>query len=136
MTKADLINKLNRRDLPGVGAIVKYANGNACCYFYQDFEDSRGIDRASETFTKLINSGRVRRVDYIHKGPDLLHFFDWKEKPDTFCASDEFIRYNKCFGIPYYYHMQRFISVINGTEYKYDYTPAIDGISAIKATKI
>lgn len=135
MTKKELLNKLNRRDLSGVGCVVKTSNGCTQYYYYEDFPNDNGIDRAQKYFTSAINSGDVRRVDYIYHNSTTVHFWDWNEKSGNFCASDEFRYFNKCFGFKYYYKFQKMITVINGLEYKYDYTPAIDGISAIVALR-
>lgn len=137
MNKQTLINKLNRNDLPGVGCVVYYIDGCKVYRFYEDFApDDKGIDRAARQYQELIDKGYVRRVDYIHKDADLLHFWDWDTKSGNFCANDEFVAYNKSKGYnDYYYDLGTPIVNINGIEYKYDYTPAIDGISAIKAIR-
>ncbi len=135
MNKQTLINKLNRLDLPGVGCVVLHTDGRKTYNFYEDFENDNGIDRAARQFTELINAGKVSRVDYIHKDHTTIHFWDWDTKSDNFCAADEMRYFNKCHGFQCFLdHLQRFITIMNGHEYKYDYTPAIDGISAITAT--
>lgn len=135
MNKQKLIDKLNRLDLPGVGCVVLHTDGRKTYNFYEDFENDKGVDRAAKQFTELINAGKVSRVDYIYKDHTTIHFWDWETKPGSFCAADEMRKFNKCHGFEYYYDwMQRFITVMNGLEYKYDYTPAVDGISAITAT--
>jgi len=137
MNKQDLLNKLNRRDLPGVGCVVYHTDGRKTYNFYEDFSSAdMGIARAERQFTDLIEKGYVRRVEYIHKDYSTIHFWDWNAKPGTFCAADEYRYFNKCMGIDYFTdHLSRFISIINGLQYKYDYTPAIDGISAIAAVR-
>ncbi len=137
MNKQSLLDKLNNRDLPGVGCVVYYTNGCKDYFFYEDFaSDDMGISRAERDFTDLINKGYVRRVEYIHKNYSTIHFWDWDTKPGTFCASDEYRYFNRCMGIESFTdHLFRYIAIINGLQYKYDYTPAIDGISAITATR-
>lgn len=134
MNKQDLINKLNRRDLPGVGCIAHYTNGMKIYYFYEDFENDKGLDRAKRQFDCLIKAGKVEHVDYIDKDHTTIHFWDWDTKPGSFCASDEMRKFNKAHDFDYFYRYDTFISIINGLEYRYSYTPAIDGISAITAT--
>lgn len=135
MNKQDLIAKLNRRDLPGVGAVATWEDGHKTYHFYEDFDtDKLGIDRAARDFSREIDRGNVRRVEYIYKDENKLHFWDWNERPGSSCANDEFIRYNKAHGIEYYYRYQRMIAKIGGQLYKYDATPAVDGIRAITAT--
>lgn len=135
MNKQTLINKLNRRDLQGVGCVVLHSDGRKTYNFYEDFENDNGIDRAARQFAKLINAGKVRRVDYIYKDHTTIHFWDWDTKPGNFSAADEMRFFNKCHNFKCFQdHLARFITIMNGLEYKYDYTPAIDGISAITAT--
>ena len=102
MEKRELIAKLNRDDMPGVGCVVTHPDGNKIYYFYEDFENDPGIERAAHTFERLIQRGYVRRVDYIHKD-NAIHFFDWDEKSGMFCAKDEFVRYCRNYDIPYHY---------------------------------
>lgn len=137
MNKSKLLNKLNRRDLPGVGCVVYYTDGHKNYFFYEDFSSvDVGIERAERQFMELINGGYVRRVEYIHKDHHTIHFWDWTTKQDTFCAADEYRFFNKCMGFDLFVdHSSRYISIINGLQYKYDYTPAVDGISAIVATR-
>jgi hypothetical protein len=135
MNKQTLLNKLNRRDLPGVGVVVTNKDNSITYYFYEDFSDDKGIDRASRHFGEMIDKGLVRRAEYIHKDHTTIHFWDWDSKKDSFCALNEFYYFNKCMGFESYTDcLQRFITIINGLEYKYDYTPAVNGISAITAT--
>ena len=35
-------------------------------YFYEDFEDDKGVDRAAKHFSDLINKGKVRKAEYIY----------------------------------------------------------------------
>lgn len=134
MNKQDLINKLNRRDLPGVGCIAHYTDGMKIYYFYEDFENDKGLDRAKRHFSHLIKAGKVDHVDYINKDHTTIHFWDWNTKKDSFCAAYEMHSFNKAHNFDFFYVYDSLVTIINGLEYKYDYTPAIDGISAITAT--
>lgn len=148
MNKKQLLELLNRRDLPGVGVIawtgsyqrdkttglLQEPENKPIYYFYEDFPNNPGIDRAAAQFHELLEKGKFHAVDYIHKDHKTIHFFDWYEKPGTFCAQDEFIAFNKSAGLKWFIdHFFRFTTIINGLEYKYDYTPAVNGISAITA---
>ena len=134
MNKQELINKLNRRDLPGIGCIAHYTDGSKIYYFYEDFDSEKGLDRAKRQFDCLIKAGKVDHVDYINKDHTTIHFFDWHTKPGCFCVNDEMVAFNKAHNFDFFYRYDKFISIINGLEYVYDYTPAIDGIAAITST--
>lgn len=47
MTKQEMEAKLNRKDITGVGVKVTLWNNDTRYYFYEDFEDSKGVDRAA-----------------------------------------------------------------------------------------
>lgn len=134
MNKTELIDILNRNDMPGVGCVVYHADGRKTYTYYADSKNDSGIDRAASQYQHLIDAGTVRRVEYIHKTPDLVHFWDWDTKPGSFCAADEFRRYCKAYGHEIISNLFTFTANIDGERYTFDYTPAIDGISAIKIT--
>lgn len=134
MTKQRFLELLNRKDLAGVGAVAHYTDGSTAYTFYEDFENDKGIDRAARQFQVLIDNGYVSRVEYIHKEARKIHFFDWNTKPGSFCAADEMRKYCKAHGHEIYTQLFSFIAVIDGEKYRLDYTPAIDGISALIAT--
>lgn len=67
MSKIEMIAKLQRKDLYGVGVKALYSDGCEIFYFYEDFENDKGIDRASKHFENLINKGKVRKVEYFYK---------------------------------------------------------------------
>lgn len=67
MTKQEMQAKLNRKDIAGVGVKVTLWNGETRYYFYEDFDDSKGIDRAAKHFESKINNDRVRRAEYIYR---------------------------------------------------------------------
>ena len=135
MNKQALIDKLNRHDVNGVGCVVMWSDGNKTYNFYEDFENDNGINRAARQFQYLIDAGKVRRVDYIYKDHTTVHFWDWDTKSDQFCANYEFIRFAKAHNLDYFYDFDAFIAIIDGIKYKFDYTPAVDGISAIKTIR-
>ena len=136
MTKERLLQLLNRLDIPGVGVVAYYNNGTKCYYFYEDFDSKNiGVDRAKNDFSDLISKGYVEKVEYIHKDYTTVHFWDWDSKNGSFCAKDEYNYFNKCNGLDYYNSLFGYTTIINGLEYTYDYTPSIDGISAIVATR-
>lgn len=66
MTKGEMQSKLSRKDIIGVGVIVTFWNGFTTCYFYEDFGNDKGIDRATRHFGKAINSGTVTKAEYIY----------------------------------------------------------------------
>ena len=67
MSKQEMIAKLERKDLHGVGVKVLYSDGCEIFYFYEDFENNKGVDRASKHFANLINKGKVRKAEYFYK---------------------------------------------------------------------
>lgn len=67
MTRQEMQNKLDRKDITGVGVKVTLWNGDTRYYFYEDFEDSQGVDRAAKHFADMINKGKVRKAEYIYK---------------------------------------------------------------------
>jgi hypothetical protein len=70
MTKQEMQNKLNRKDISGVGVKVtfNFSSGETgiIYYFYEDFENDKGVDRAAKHFSGLINKGKVRKAEYIY----------------------------------------------------------------------
>lgn len=66
MTRQEMQNKLDRKDITGVGVKVTWGDNNIIYYFYEDFEGSKGIDRASKHFANMINKGKVRKAEYIY----------------------------------------------------------------------
>ena len=66
MKRYEMQAKLNRKDITGVGVKVTLANGETRYYFYEDFEDSRGVDRAAKHFSNMINKGKVRKAEDIY----------------------------------------------------------------------
>lgn len=128
MDKRSLIDILNT-DRKGVGVVV-YDGDHTLHYFYEDFEDSKGIDRVNEQL-------KGKRVEVIHKPDNALFFWDWKAQSGSFCAADMYRRYCKAYSITLYSdHLQRYIMERCGRRFKLDYTPAIDGISAIIAIEL
>ena len=70
MKKQEMQNELNRKDISGVGVKVTFNSSSAetgvIYYFYEDFENDKGIDRATKHFSELINKGKVRKAEYIY----------------------------------------------------------------------
>lgn len=66
MTRQEMQNKLDRKDITGVGVRVTWGDNNVIYYFYEDFKDSKGVDRASKHFADMINKGKVRKAEYIY----------------------------------------------------------------------
>lgn len=63
MTKIEMLAKVKK--YKGVGVEITTAKGNMIYYFYEDFEDSTGIDRAmKQTYPKL-NNGKFTKVTFI-----------------------------------------------------------------------
>lgn len=67
MTKQEMQAKLNRKDISGVGVKVTLWNHDTRYYFYEDFDDSKGVDRAANQFHKLIEQDKVRKAEYIYQ---------------------------------------------------------------------
>lgn len=67
MTRQEMLAKLNRKDITGVGVKVTLWNYDTRYYFYEDFTDSKGVDRAAKHFTKMINMDKVRKAEYIYQ---------------------------------------------------------------------
>lgn len=67
MTQQEMKAKLNREDIAGVGVKVTYGDNSTIYYFYEDFGDDKGIDRASRHFASMISKGKVRKAEYIYK---------------------------------------------------------------------
>lgn len=66
MTKESMIAKLNRKDITGVGVKVTTCEGLEIYYFYEDFEEDKGVDRAARQFQSAIDRGAVRKAEYIY----------------------------------------------------------------------
>jgi hypothetical protein len=132
MNRSEMIAKLNRTDINGVGVIEHNANGRNYYHFYEDMSDSKGIERASQHFSALIDAGKVKLVEYIHRSPNCLYFVDWRAEKDTFCMNDFYIRYNKAHNFSYYYDFQRLVTEWTPQlKVVYDYNAAIDDISEV-----
>ena len=70
MTRQEMQNKLNRKDITGVGVKVTFdfssGETGTIYYFYEDFENDTGVDRATRHYSNLINKGKVRKAEYIY----------------------------------------------------------------------
>lgn len=132
MTKESMLLKLNRPDLNGVGAIATTPEGTKQYYFYEDFENDKGIDRAQRQFDYFINLGRWSKVEYIHKSENHVYFIDWEAQKDSFCMNDFYRRYCNTLNYKYYYDFAfNLVAEIHGKSYKFDYLGAVDGISEV-----
>ena len=135
MNRTEMINKLNRNDISGVGAIATTKEGLTLHFFFEDMKDSKGIDRASRQAQQLIDAGAWSRVDYIHKSSNHLYFVDYDAQNGNFTMSSFYRLYNKSFGIDWSYNkFGTMVSKICGEYFKYDYKPATHGI--IEVVKI
>lgn len=56
----------------GVGVVATRYDGTTQNYFYEDFSDSKGIDRAQEQMIDLISKGYFRRAGYIYSNKELF----------------------------------------------------------------
>lgn len=63
MTKVEMMAKLKRNK--GVGVEITTATGNMIYYFYEDFEDSNGIDRAMKQIYPQMDNGKFSKVTFI-----------------------------------------------------------------------
>lgn len=63
MTKVEMMAKLKRHK--GVGVEITTATGNTIYYFYEDFEDSNGIDRAMKQIYPQMDNGKFAKVTFI-----------------------------------------------------------------------
>jgi hypothetical protein len=57
-------NKFDRmmKTVPGVGVTVKNRFGETVYYFYEDFEDDPGIDRAMSQMYTALYDGKIKSV--------------------------------------------------------------------------
>lgn len=63
MTRIEMLAKLKRHN--GVGVEVLTDTGNKAFYFYEDLEDSTGIDRAMKQIYPLMHQGKFSKVTFI-----------------------------------------------------------------------
>lgn len=67
MNKEEMKAKLHRKDISGVGVKAIMADEKEIYYFYEDFGEDKGVDRAARHFQNAIDRGRVRKVEYIYQ---------------------------------------------------------------------
>lgn len=66
MTKEEMIAKVERLDISGVGVEVVKDDGNKDFYFYENFETKYdGLERAMSDFTDLQNNGKIQSFSII-----------------------------------------------------------------------
>mgnify|MGYP001051541733 FL=1 len=63
MTKVEMLAKIKKHK--GIGVEITTATGNMIYYFYEDFEDSSGIDRAMKQIYPQMDSGKFAKVTFI-----------------------------------------------------------------------
>ena len=63
MTKIEMLAKLKCHN--GVSVEVLTETGNKAFYFYEDLEDSTGIDRAMKQIYPLMHQGKFSKVTFI-----------------------------------------------------------------------
>lgn len=127
-----MISKLNRNDLAGVGMVVTMADDRKTYYFYENFENDKGIVRAARQAQYFIDLGRWKKVEYIYKSLNNVCFIDYDAQPDNFTFNGFYSRYNKNFNIPYINNLGVIISDFGGgLKVKYENKPLTDGIQEI-----
>lgn len=73
MTSLEMITKLQREDLKGVGVRATYIDGSIHYYFYEDFEEDKGVNRASRHFH---SNEKIKCMEYfyeVYHDKDLKH---------------------------------------------------------------
>lgn len=63
MTKVEMLAKIKK--YTWVGVEITTATGNMIYYFYEDFENSNGIDRAMKQIYPKIDNGKFAKVTFI-----------------------------------------------------------------------
>lgn len=63
MTKVEMLAKIKKHK--GIGVEITTATGNMIYYFYEDFEDSNGIDRTMKQVYPKMDSGKFTKVTFI-----------------------------------------------------------------------
>lgn len=132
MEKIEMLAKLNRKDLPGVGVVVTTSDDKKLYFFYEDMTDSKGIERASRQASELIEKGYWKRAEYIYKSLVNVCFIDYDSQPGSFTFNNFYRRYNKNFNIPYVDNLGTIISDFGGgLKVRYEHKPTVDGIQEI-----
>lgn len=63
MTKIEMLEKVKNQK--GIGVEVVTSSGNEIFYFYEDFENSKGICRAMKLVYPMMDTGRFKKVTFI-----------------------------------------------------------------------
>lgn len=63
MTKVKMLAKIKK--YTEIGVEITTATGNMIYYFYEDFENSNGIDRAMKQIYPKIDNGKFAKVTFI-----------------------------------------------------------------------
>jgi hypothetical protein len=132
MNKNEMIAKLNRKDLQGVGVVVTTSDDRKQYFFYEDMTDSKGIERAARHAQIKIDCGAWKKAEYIYKSLVNVCFIDYDSQPGTFTFNGFYRRYNKNFNIPYVDNLGTIISDFGGgLKVRYEHKPKVDGIQEI-----
>ena len=132
MNKIEMLAKLNRKDLPGVGVVVTTSDDTKLYFFYEDMTDSKGIERAARHASYLIDKGYWKRAEYIYKSLNNLYFIDYSAQDGNFTFNNFYRRYNNNFNIPYIDNLGTIISDFGGgLKVRYEHKPTVDGIQEI-----
>ena len=67
MNGIEMATKLQREDISGTGVRVTYLDGAVVCYFYEDFGEDKGIERAERDFMQLKLAKKAKSIDYFHR---------------------------------------------------------------------
>ena len=63
MTKVEMLAKLKR--YKGIVVEITMATGKMIYYFYEDFENSKGIDRAMKQIYLQMDNGKFAKITFI-----------------------------------------------------------------------
>jgi len=67
MNGIEMTTKLQRDDISGTGVRITYLDGKIVCYFYEDFGEDKGINRAERDFLQLKLAGKAKCINYFHR---------------------------------------------------------------------
>lgn len=67
MNGLEMTTKLQREATAGTGVRITYLDGTVVCYFYEDFGEDKGINRAERDFIQLKLSKKAKCINYFHR---------------------------------------------------------------------
>lgn len=67
MNGLEMATKLQREDISGIGVRITYLDGAVVCYFYENFGEDRGRERAERDFMQLKLAKKAKSVEYFHR---------------------------------------------------------------------